>query len=159
MQPFCQFGNGILDDPFAIRTCQHLVIAVQVVAAGGLVVNGEHDIVSDAASTDVHSTLVPQPDGKEGSRIDLSPFDEGGIVEEEGPNLRTDRVFGSCLIRSAHPEIQECPLCFLTRRVGSRIQVQLTKVVGVGDILRNGKGELEGPIPYRVVSDVECIII
>ena len=115
--------------------------------------------MSDAASTDVHPTLVPQPDGKEGGRIDLSPFDKGGVVEEEGPNLRTDRIFGSSLIRSAHPEIQECPLCLLTRRVGSRIQVQLAEVVGVGDILRDGKGELEGPVPYRVVSDVERIII
>ena len=59
------------------------VVAVQVVAQGGIVVDGQRDVVSDAAAGDVDSRGVAQVGDEEGRFVRLVALAPGAVVEVE----------------------------------------------------------------------------
>ena len=133
------------------------VVAVQVVAEGGIVVDGQRDVVPDAAAGDVDSRGVADVRHEEGRLVRLVALAPSAVVEVEQADVRADGVAFDLGGGAAHGIATVGAVCLALLRGVVGVEAHFPVAIGVRDVGRDGEAERELAIGDDGVTPVDGV--
>ena len=105
-----ELRDGELYQALSLHIAHQRIVTIQVVTASGQVVDCQHDVVPNAATRDIDTTLIPQTCHEIGGGIDLPTGDKSSVIQVKLSNQRTYRILFGYFGSTAHQIVTECPL-------------------------------------------------